>query len=88
MATWILPCQLQPQPPPQQPPPPDDGVNDFAEAPLADPFVELKTDNWIEFCLLAGQYDGLAATMSALVRAIFSALRAASRRAIRGWSML
>jgi hypothetical protein len=41
---------LQPQPPPQQPPPPPENeVEDFAEVPLLDPFMELKTDNWIEF---------------------------------------
>jgi hypothetical protein len=44
---------LQPQPPPQQPPPPENPVEDFAEAPLLEPFVELKTESWIWFFLLA-----------------------------------
>jgi hypothetical protein len=44
---------LQPQPPPQQPPPPEDGVKDFAETPSLEPFVELKTDSWMEFFLPA-----------------------------------
>jgi hypothetical protein len=45
---------LQPHPPPQQlPPPPENGVEDFAEAPLLEPFVELKTESWIEFFLPA-----------------------------------
>ena len=43
-------AQLQPQPQPQQPPPPpENDVDGFAEAPLDEPLVELKTDNWIEF---------------------------------------
>jgi hypothetical protein len=38
--------QLQPQPPPQQlPPPPENPPDDFIEAPLLDPFAELKTDS-------------------------------------------
>jgi hypothetical protein len=65
-----LPRQLQPQPPPQQPPPPPvDGLNDFAEAPLADPFVELKTDNWIEFCLLSQLGQAISCV---LLKTIFS----------------
>jgi hypothetical protein len=43
--------QWQPQPPPQQlPPPPLAVVWDLAE-PL--PFVELKTESWMEFFLPA-----------------------------------
>jgi len=44
---------LQPQPPPQQPPPPENSVDDFAFAPLLEPFVELKTESWMEFFLPA-----------------------------------
>jgi hypothetical protein len=38
--------QLQPHPPPQQLPPPlEDPPEDFAEAPLLDPFAALNTES-------------------------------------------
>ena len=46
MDKMAMVLQLQPQPPPQQLPlPPEEPPDDFAEAPLLDPFAALKTDN-------------------------------------------
>jgi hypothetical protein len=60
---------LQPHPPPQQPPPPEEGVKDLEDAPLAEPFVELKTDSWIEFFLLAQLGHAISCV---LLKTIFS----------------
>jgi len=41
-----LTSQLQPHPPPQQLPlPPEDTPDGLADAPLLDPFAELKTES-------------------------------------------
>jgi len=44
---------LQPQPPPQQLPPLPEEEDDFAEAPLLEPFAVAKTESWILALLLA-----------------------------------
>jgi hypothetical protein len=46
--------QWQAQPPPQQPPPPPENpLDDFADLPIAEPFLGLNTEGLIAFRLPA-----------------------------------